>query len=297
MEKPHEKVFFNHAWYKQVADSLGARYLHQFKHGGVRFGINGLSILYPVFPSGLVEYDKDSLLELIDDWLEKPWGSSLLRFCTCVDLEQDRILKGRVSYRIHETTVTKISSLQQWNKQGLPSSLIRNLKRAKKSGVSIRVAAKDDAEAVFKLYQNAVERNSGALRYTRKYFEAILSNNSSGLRCMLACIAEECVAMNVASVHGKRAFYLHGGFVSKFTEYRAPDLLMFEAIEWAKSKGAESFDFMSSPSDQAGLIRYKEKWGGVSCPQYTVDVYRSKAALYTFNLAMMGLELKKKIWK
>ncbi|MBB6522708.1 GNAT family N-acetyltransferase [Pseudoteredinibacter isoporae] len=297
MNNPAEDTFFGHAWYEQVAKALGASYLDRPKQKGLRFGVSGLSVVYPIFPSGLHEYDEDSLLALVSEWKGELWGASLLRFCTFIDLEKTHILDGRTFYRIQDSTVTRISALQDWSKLVLPSSLQRNLKRACKLGVSIRDATLDDTDAVFKLYQTAVERNSGALRYTRAYFEALLSGNHSDLRCMLACVEGECVAMNIAAFQGKQAFYLHGGFVGEFSEYRAPDLLMFTAIEWAKKKGAESFDFMSSPSSQAGLIKYKEKWGGESRPQYTVDICRSRFSLYVFDMVMKGLELKRKIYK
>ncbi len=297
MGSPRASSFGGPAWYEDVAGALGASYLDRVKHKGLRFGVPGLSVVYPIFPSGLHEYDGDSLLELVNTWSDQLWGASLLRFCTFVDLEQTHILKGRIFYRIQKSTVTRIPALQSWDKQMLPSSLKRNLKKSDKLGVSIRAAAPDDAEIVFKLYQNAVERNSGSLRYTKTYFEALVSQKHSDLRCMLAYVEDECVAMNVAALQVRQAFYLHGGFAGKFSEYRAPDLLMFTAVEWARSKGAESFDFMSSPSSQAGLIKYKEKWGGVSRTQYTVDVYQSRLALYIFELVMKGLELKRKIFK
>ncbi|GAA6152314.1 hypothetical protein NBRC116587_17330 [Pseudoteredinibacter isoporae] len=117
------------------------------------------------------------------------------------------------------------------------------------------------------------------------------------LRCTLAYADKQCIAMNISALDGGQAFYLHGGFAEGFSEWRGPDLLMFEAISWAKRIGGKSFDFMSSPSSQVGLIKYKEKWGGVSRPQYTVDVYHSRISLYVFQLAMKCFEFKKRIWK
>ena len=35
-------------------------------------------------------------------------------------------------------------------------------------------------------------------------------------------------------------------------------------IRWAQAAGCESFNFMSSPPNQPSLVRYKEKWGGVT---------------------------------
>ena len=48
---------------------------------------------------------------------------------------------------------------------------------------------------------------------------------------------------------------------------------MMEAISSAAGKGLSAFSFLPSPSAQVGLVRFKEKWGGVSQETPVYDLY------------------------
>lgn len=49
---------------------------------------------------------------------------------------------------------------------------------------------------------------------------------------------------------------------SRLQKYRANDLLIWEAINWASSKGYRIFDFGGDSPTQKGLLAFKRKWGG-----------------------------------
>lgn len=91
-----------------------------------------------------------------------------------------------------------------------------------------------------------------------------MSNKRSNLRCLLAFLNEKIIGFVVVGCHGETAYYLHGAMDPTFRKHCTSDRLLFEAIVWAKEKGMNCFNLMSSPSSQPTLIRYKEKWGGVT---------------------------------
>ena len=55
------------------------------------------------------------------------------------------------------------------------------------------------------------------------------------------------------------------------------DALFADAIENARYRGLDAFDFSASPPDQLGLVRYKEKWGGRTEEHTTLTLAASRA--------------------
>src|SRR5690606_22192500 len=59
-------------------------------------------------------------------------------------------------------------------------------------------------------------------------------------------------------------YYLHGATDASHRESRPMDLIFYQTLSRLASEGYEVFNFLSSPRTQPGLVRYKEKWGGIS---------------------------------
>ena len=83
------------------------------------------------------------------------------------------------------------------------------------------------------------------------------------LRCIGAVSQGELAGFVVVAMSGADWLLLARGNGALPGAHRAYQTsLVYTALEWAREQGMECFNLMASPAAQAGLIRYKEKFGG-----------------------------------
>lgn len=165
------------------------------------------------------------------------------------------------------TSETAIVNLQEWDVSKIPK-LNRDVKKAHRSGLRVIEASPllSHGTKCHELYKDTVQRHDGNLRYSKKYFNSLidLTQTQCNLRCIVAMLDEEVAGFIVVALDGETAYYLHGAMEPSLRRYCASDRLLYEAICWAKEKKMNTFNLMSSPNNQSSLIRYKEKWGGIT---------------------------------
>lgn len=181
---------------------------------------------------------------------------------------------------------TAIEDLQNWQPQRF-EKLRRVINKARRSSLKI-IAASDPAQgqALFRLYRDTVRRHGGSLRYPAPYFGALIgaAQTHTNLRCLLALTPEaELAGFLVLARHGDMACYLHGGIDPRLKHGYPSDLLFYHAIAWAQREGLCRFNMMASPADQASLVRYKEKWGGVTAQHKTYELSRQPVLTLAFK--------------
>ncbi|MDM8561057.1 GNAT family N-acetyltransferase [Candidatus Parabeggiatoa sp. HSG14] len=171
------------------------------------------------------------------------------------------------------TPETAIVDLQKWQLSQLPK-LNRDIKKANRSGLKVIDALSSHGKICYHLYKDTIRRHDGNLRYNLNYFNALieLSHTQTNLRCLLAFLDDEIAGFIIIALHGKTAYYLHGAMNQSLRRYCASDRLLHEAIVWARKKGMNCFNLMASPSNQVSLIRYKEKWGGITKEQKVYEL-------------------------
>lgn len=189
----------------------------------------------------------------------------------------------------YESTLeTAIVDLQSWTLAGIPKNRRRDVNKSLRSGLDL-VEASDpaDAERIYELYRKTLERKDGSLRYTADYFSALveLARRHPNLRVLLAKKDNSIAAFTVVALHGSVAYYLHGAYDWSHRESLPSAMLLNEAIEWAKARGCESFNLMSSPKGQESLVKYKERWGAETREHRTYTVPVSSLAYSVFKLA------------
>ena len=159
---------------------------------------------------------------------------------------------------------TAIINLQQWDLTNVSKKLRRDVKKAANSDLVVSEAS-DTSEGrhLYDMYAGTVRRNNGNLRYNEVYFKELvrLSLTQSNIRCLLARKDDNIAGFVIIVQDRQFAYYLHGGANIKYRTYSPSDLLLYEAILWAKQQGNDCFDLMTSPPNQATLLKYKEKWG------------------------------------
>jgi len=111
-------------------------------------------------------------------------------------------------------------------------------------------------------------RNLGSLTYPKGFFKTLAENLKSNLRCEICYYKDLPIAMMVTSKFGKNAIHHYGAskLEPDLRRLRPNNLLIWNAICWAKDMGAEIFDFGTSLLSQKGLISFKEGWGGLTRP-------------------------------
>jgi len=180
---------------------------------------------------------------------------------------------------------TAILDLQGWNPQK-ETKLRQRVNRALRSPLEI-IDASDVAQgnSLFSLYRDTVFRHGGSLKYTSAYFRALikLSKASGKIRCLLAMLDEQFVGFEVVACHGQTGYSLHGCTNPEYKKYSTSDLLTYSAVSWAREQGMLSYNFMSSPQERKSLVRYKEKWGGVTRQHKTYELVLKPISTAVFN--------------
>ena len=118
-------------------------------------------------------------------------------------------------------------------------------------------------ERCHQLYLKTIKAHGGKERYPVEYFRRIAK---AGRQCS-RLVTLSAVSKNGATesfvvmlCHGYWAYYLHGASSAEGKESAVNDLLINELISRAKALDARHFSMMSSPWEQPGLIKFKQKW-------------------------------------
>ena len=205
--------------------------------------------------------------------------------------------KELLSCPAQATLETAIENLQEWDLKGLSDNLRKAVKRAGRSPLEIVDAVKPSQGSVlFQFYKDTIKRHGGNMRYTEKYFQALieLSKTHSNLRCVLAMSGGEIAGFLAVGLHQNTAYDLHCCINLQFRRYNPSDFLTAFSISWAKREGMERYNLGSSPLKQASLVAYKEKWGGATREQKTYELALRPVQAAMFNASAILYERARK---
>ncbi len=176
-----------------------------------------------------------------------------------------------------------------------------NIRLAEKKGVAVR--AWDDIPAFHKMLLVTGGRDNfgvHSLDYYRRAYELF---HPTGMAELLVAEYEgKPLAALMVFTHGKRAYYMYGASTDEERNRMPTYLLQWEAMKWARSKGAEEYDLWGVPDEDEktlegnfekrsdglwGVYRFKRGFGGaLKRAQQAVDrVYRP--LLYRMYLLWM----------
>jgi peptidoglycan pentaglycine glycine transferase (the first glycine) len=175
--------------------------------------------------------------------------------------------------------VTDISGTEQEILANMSPSWRRYIRAGAKNGVTIRQGAGDaDLDAFYTLLVETGQRD-GFYIYPKDFFREMLDHYSPqrvaqvGTAEMALLLAEhesELVGALTVAVLGEWAWYMHGAS-SELAEHRTlrPNHpLQWEAIRWAKERGATFYDWRTIPdvlepgADLYGVYLFKRGFGG-----------------------------------
>jgi hypothetical protein len=146
------------------------------------------------------------------------------------------------------------------NRGRIRSKLIR----AARAGLRVRAAQdKDELRAWYRLYLDTMRWHTAPPRPLRFFENAWDILRPHGL--MRTLLAEndggKLLAGGIYFLAGKTVLYAFNGRDEEALASAANDALQWEAIHHAWENGFRWYDFGSVPEDNAGLARFKEKWG------------------------------------
>lgn len=272
-----EKGFLAHRNYIWDQQHQIGHALTIFRKGPFRLGYLGFPVCCSASSESTEQYSLAKMLATVKLMPHKP---ELLRIIVSPFGKHRNDVACR---KLDRTIESCIEDLPQWSAN---ASAIRrrDMRRAQQHCTKLKFDTSATGDDLFALYSEALRRNQGRARYTRNYFEA-LSHALASPHLHLAALRDDqgLVCMAITARHGDTTYYLHGGTKPNALRAGASDIAMCEAIEHAQSTGSIRFNFLSSPADQPGLIRFKEKWGGVS----------AHAETYTFAMNNVGRLLAK----
>lgn len=145
-----------------------------------------------------------------------------------------------------------------------------NVRLARRKGVTVRVATSEaDVQAWYTLLQTTGERDSFGI-HTLEYYQQVwrLLGERDELRLLLAEYEGQLLAGIFVSLFAGQALYLYGASSNEQRQLMPNYLLQWEAITWAKQRGARLYDFWGIPETDAedeamaGVYRFKRGWGG-----------------------------------
>ncbi|GAC1626667.1 MAG: hypothetical protein NVS4B11_23440 [Ktedonobacteraceae bacterium] len=159
-----------------------------------------------------------------------------------------------------------------------------NVRLAGRKGVTVRVAETlEDVQAWYTLLEATGERDRFGI-HTLMYYIHVwrMFTPRDEVRLLLAEYNGQLLAGIFVGLFARQALYLYGASSNEQRQLMPNYLLQWEAIRWAKSCGACSYDFWGIPETDAedeamaGVYRFKRGWGGrivqfIGCYHY---VYR-----------------------
>jgi lipid II:glycine glycyltransferase (peptidoglycan interpeptide bridge formation enzyme) len=158
-----------------------------------------------------------------------------------------------------------------------------NVRMAKRREVTCREAGhSDESVAVFyELLQDTAARNAFAVHNT-DYYRAFLREFGQDALLLFAEIDGRVVAGVIAVVFGEEAIYMYGASSTKDRANGAGFLIQYEAMRWARDRGALRYDMWGIPEydpestvgesgdrlasshggDWRGIYEFKTRFGG-----------------------------------
>ncbi|HJR89912.1 MAG TPA: peptidoglycan bridge formation glycyltransferase FemA/FemB family protein, partial [Aeromicrobium sp.] len=151
---------------------------------------------------------------------------------------------------------------QQWR---------RNIRKADKEGVEVRLGSQDDLADFHRIYVETAERDRFTprpLAYFQHMWDALTTEAPERLRLYLAHHDGDLVAATTLVQVGTHAWYSYGASTTKKREVRGSNAVQWQMMRDARDAGATVYDMrgitdtVDSDDPHAGLLRFKVGTGG-----------------------------------
>ena len=156
---------------------------------------------------------------------------------------------------------------------GLRDSTRRNIRRAKKAGVTVTVSSMPDGLREFCRMNWLTRREHGLPPQPACFFDNFQRHVLARDRGMvvLASYNGRTIAGSVYVHYGRKAVYKYGASDRRYQHLRANNLIMWEAIQRYSADAYASLDLGRTEPENDGLLQFKRGWG---CGEQRINYYR-----------------------
>jgi hypothetical protein len=141
------------------------------------------------------------------------------------------------------------------------NSTQRKIIRAEREGLQYREGTtRELLDHFYRLLANTRKRHSRPPQ-PRTWFVNLIACFGDALKIRLAFKGDQPVASVLTIRHKDTMVYKYGGSDPRFNNMGGMHLLLWGAIQEAKTSGLRFFDFGRSEAGQQGLITFKQRWG------------------------------------
>ncbi len=152
-----------------------------------------------------------------------------------------------------------------------------NRKRRRKKAVKlgVEVALSDDVEAFFRLNELTFKRQQRGMAYDLEFVKNLYAQlqKEGAVKMFFANYQGKTVSANFLVEDENTVYYLMGGIEPEFGDIGAMDLVQYESVKYALSKG-KNFDFEGSMVES--IEKYFRSFGAVQKPYFEVTKTVSK---------------------
>ena len=152
---------------------------------------------------------------------------------------------------------------------GVEKPVQRQVKKSRKLGVTIRFAqTREDMDTYHRLHVGTRSGKHGMPAQPRAFFHGLWDRFGAGgtVQALFAEHEGRTIAGMVLFASGDTVRYAYGASEEQALHLAPNNLLMWESIAWATSKGYQIFDMGRTARDNHGLMEYKRKWGATAEP-------------------------------
>jgi CelD/BcsL family acetyltransferase involved in cellulose biosynthesis len=182
---------------------------------------------------------------------------------------------------------------------GFQSQVRRNIRKAEKSGLTVRVAddPRDLTHAYFDLHAET-RRRLGVPTQPRRLFEAIWRHMvDPGLASVLLAYHEGQPVAGAVFLEWKgRVVYKFGASAQRSWPLRPNNLIFWDAIRRACEGGARELDFGRTDLADDGLRSFKSSWGAVEHPLVYTTLGRPQSSGQTTDRLLRPVLRRAPIW-
>ena len=187
------------------------------------------------------QHDNQAILVKIEPELE---SSAKL------DLTSLGLRKAQADLQFKATIFVDIAKTEEEIINSFKQKTRYNIRLAERKGVKIELRDMDDngVDLMYSLMQATQKRAGFFLRqkdYFANYWKALADAGMGQL--IVATHVGDVLGGVFVTIFGNKAYYKDGGSFETKRNLMAPYLLQWEAMKWAKSKGATSYDLVAVP--------------------------------------------------
>lgn len=145
----------------------------------------------------------------------------------------------------------------------------RNIRKAEKSGVAVRIGDRSDIEILSGLVESTSERQHFSAP-DRSYFTRLFDRLAPEGKCavFISEVENRPVAAVFAIVHRDTVVFKRGGWNGQHADVRPNEILHWHVINWAKERGLRFYDFDGIEPDIARRLLAGESVEGVGVTRF-----------------------------